>query len=400
MSVVAPPRPAEPALEPVDPFEPEALIEEARDRARRRRRRRAGAILALAGVAGLLGLALVWHGDPVKTGAAGGRTAPSTASRLPDGIIALTGIGRSVPHVLLWTPQGVRDSGIRGMAFGWSPDGKRLLVQRDSALLAVHVKTRHEVLLTRAGSGFNAAWSPDGSLVAFEGGRAGPVTSDSLGWRKIVVVGADGRGAHVLPGWALDGGFFTGNLHWSRDGRDIIFAGRTAGNPTHRLYAVAAHGRSAPRPLPVPAAADPAQPTFSPDGSLLAFTDSGSGSIGDLVIVRSDGSDPRRIEGGTGLVWSPDGTMLAYRTHGDSSLWTVHADGTHRRRLPPASWAGLSWSPDSRTIAYAGGSGHSANGDVYIVHPDGTGRRRIIHAPGGGYGLPLWRDGSSTTEAG
>ena len=228
-------------------------------------------------------------------------------------------------------------------------------MQRGSALYVERLDGGRTVLLTKHGSGYNAAWSPDGTRIAFEGG---PVPGHPA-FRRILVVGADGRGARLLPGWAVDGGFFSGNLAWSPDGREVVFAGRTASDRRHGLYRVAADGSTAPRRLAIGAAVKyPSQPTWSPDGTRLAFSDSASGSIGDLFVMNADGTDVRRVAvGGTGPVWSPDGSMLAFRTHGRGATWVVRADGTHLTRLPTGSWGGLSWSPDSRYVAFPGGVG-------------------------------------------
>ena len=409
MSVEVPPRPGRTGRPPAPdgplPTERaelealvEALIEEARQRARRRRRRN-GAIAAFAALAGVAVLSLLGRSSPATLEAQDAASAPAIASGRPKGTIALAwGSIRGELHVYVWTPRGARDTGIRGRAFGWSPDGSRLLVQRGSGLYVERLDGRHSVLLTKHGSGFNAAWSPDGTKVAFEGGAV----AGHPAFRRILVVGADGRGVRLLPGWAVDGGFFSGNLAWAPDGSEVVFAGRTASGERRGLYRVAVDGSTTPRRIVIRAAVrSPAQLMWSPDGSRVAFSETGWGLIGDLFVMNADGSGVRRVAvGGTGAVWSPDGSMLAFRTHGRGAAWVVRPDGTHLQQLPPGSWAGLSWSPDSKYIAFAGGAGHTANGDVFAIRPDGTGIIRIAHAPNGAYGLPLWRHGTSSTEAG
>ena len=405
MTVEAPPRPrrvdgpvgAHPAPEADALIQ--ALIEEARQRARRRRRR----LALLIGLVVLSGAGLAWlfyPSTPSPLEPSSRESSVVSAGRSePRGTIAVTQLnGPGRPSVRLWTARGFEGPRIRGVAFGWAPDGRRLLVQRGSALWVVTPDTGREVRLTRQGSGFDAAWSPDGSRVVFAGERVRAGSS----WRRIVVVEADGSGARTVSGWVLDGGFFTGNVSWSPDGREIVFAGRTAFSQHRWLYRVASDGASQPRPLAFDGSVSvPAQPTWSPDGSRLAFSDSGTGSIGDLVLAHADGRTIRRFAGGTGPVWSPDGSALAFRVHhAVSGAWTVHADGTHLTRLPLGSWAGLSWSPDSRYIAYAGGLGHEPSGELFVTRPDGTGVTRIIELPAGTVGLPLWRHGTATTEAG
>lgn len=403
MTIEAPPRPTtktapqEPRVDPlVTALEPEALIQEARDRAWRRRRRLTAIVVVLALVGVAVAFALAWAQSRESSTSAASVSVTGERSD-PSGTIALTELVGSRARVYVWSPYGVRDTGIRGRAFGWSPDGSRLLVQRGSALYVVRVDSGNEVLLTRHGDGFNAAWSPDGTSVAYEAGGI----PDHPQWHRILVVGADGRGNRVLPGWAVGGGFFSGNLTWTADGNAIVFAGRTDTDPRRWLYRVQVDGKTPPTPLPIKAnARAPGQPTFSPDGERLAFTDSATGSIGDLIVIKTDGSHEWRFPGGTGPVWSPDGRMLAVRVHGATSgAWSIHADGTHRTRLPHGSWSGLSWSPDSQYIAYSGGEGHAPNGDLFAVRPDGTDVRRLLRRDGG-IGLPLWRYGTTTTEAG
>ena len=145
MTVEALPRPAQTteAAEPIEGIEldalVEALIEEARQRARRRRRR-SGAIAALVLLVGVALLSLLGRMWPGTLEAQDAQSASGAAPGRPSGTIALTGMEQGPALVYLWTSRGVRDSGIRGRAFGWSPDGSRLLVQRGSALFAVRTE--------------------------------------------------------------------------------------------------------------------------------------------------------------------------------------------------------------------------------------------------------------------
>jgi dipeptidyl aminopeptidase/acylaminoacyl peptidase len=98
-------------------------------------------------------------------------------------------------------------------------------------------------------------------------------------------------------------------------------------------------------------------PSWSPDGSLLAFV-----ADGDIEIVRADGSGRRRVavsgvEGGrTVPTWTPDGKRLVFwaRRGGREGLWSVRLDGGGLR---PFGYVGLednpvavSWSPDGRWV--------------------------------------------------
>ena len=251
---------------------------------------------------------------------------------------------------------------------------------------------RGEVQIAKKGNGYNAVWSPDGTRIAFE---SGPGTRS--GYNSIYIVGRDGRGLHRLPGMAIDMGccWSTGNLAWSPDGTQILFAGRTQMTHVRWPFLVPADGGGRPRPLAIGTRlVAPIQPVWSPDGSKIAFSveqDPGAG----VYVMHTDGSDVQLIAaGGHGAVWSPDGSMIAFRTTGRGGNWTVRADGTHRVALPPSSHAGFSWSPSSKLIAFVG----PKLGDVLVVKPNGTHVVRLLHRPDLRYILPLWQHGTASTE--
>ena len=271
-----------------------------------------------------------------------------------------------------------------------------MLTKRGADLYVVRSDGTDEVRIA-TGDGYNAVWSRDGTRIAFE---AGPGTRS--GYNSIYTVKPDGTGLLRLPGQAVEGSFFSGNLTWSPDGRQILFAGRTASNRRLSLYLVRANGQGVPRPLPIPAKMfRPMQPAWSPDGSQIAFSAGEAFSQPNLCagiyLVHPDGTGLRWIAGGHGPVWSPDSSKLAFRGDGNQ---VVHDDGTHLASLPPGSWGGLSWSPDSKLVAFTGGASHVSNGDVFVARSNGTGVVRLVHNRSLRYVLPLWRGGTASTETG
>lgn len=270
-------------------------------------------------------------------------------------------------------------------AFDWSRDGSRLLVAGNGSggqgLYSVRADRSSEVLLTSHGDGWEAQWSPDGKRVAFL------VNHATTSW--LYVVRADGTHRHLLIRGVREGGLFSGGFSWAPSGKRIVVARRQS------LFTVTTSGRPVLRRVkydqgfkPSP---QPDQPTWSPDGTRIAFTEDGS-----IAVIRPDGSHLRDLQDGHGPVWSPDGTRIAFRNNGD---WVMRANGTGARSWA-ASWSGITFSPDSAKLAYVGGVSHAPNGDVYVAHADGSKPIRVLHVEGLYFFLPLWRGGTATTETG
>jgi len=87
--------------------------------------------------------------------------------------------------------------------------------------------------------------------------------------------------------------------------------------------------------------------------------------------------------------WSPDGTRLAFTGSyvgtrlAFTGLYVANRDGTGVRRLTPTDSEGWApaWSPDGRWIAYQRAAEGSYTFDLYVIHPDGTGLRRLTRTP-------------------
>ena len=103
------------------------------------------------------------------------------------------------------------------------------------------------------------------------------------------------------------------------------------------------------------------QSAFSPDGQQLAFTAQRRGKdVLYILDVRSRKVTKQfnlALESVTSPTWSPDGTKLAFSggAGGITDLFVVNADGTGFRRLTDDRFGDFQpqWSPDGRTIAFA-----------------------------------------------
>jgi len=126
------------------------------------------------------------------------------------------------------------------------------------------------------------------------------------------------------------------------------------------LWAVARSGGQARRLTSTPGVE--IDPSFSPDGSQIAFTATVAGNT-DIYVMPTAGGDPRRLtyHPGSDRVrgWSRDGRRVIFASVRTSApqeaytrLWTVGSEGGLPEALPlPRAFTG-SYSPDGRRLAY------------------------------------------------
>jgi TolB protein len=107
---------------------------------------------------------------------------------------------------------------------------------------------------------------------------------------------------------------------------------------------------AAPEPQPAKAKPQSTAPS-KPTGKLVFQTTLG----GPFYVVNADGSGLRRITDGADPTWSPDGTQIAFvRWREPRGVWVVDADGSNEWRAfdwSEARWP--SWSPDGTQILFS-----------------------------------------------
>jgi Tol biopolymer transport system component len=257
-----------------------------------------------------------------------------------------------------------------GEPLAWSSDGSKLLIWRSwreslrrwHGLFVLHAdgtETRLVVSSTNLGDpngrwiGPQGSFSPDGSEVVYSELRAG--------WKSgIYVVDSDGGTPRLLRS--------PGRVSYPEFQRRL----RTALS----------------------------SPTFSPDGTQIAYFD-GMGDWGNrLLIMNADGSGARvlidrpQFSHIDNLVWSPDGSRLAFSAFEEGpgkarvELWVVGVDGSGTKTVI-ADATNPAWSPDGSRISYQPvASGTLQHGTLEIAALEGT---RVTHVQEFGYaGSGAW----------
>jgi TolB protein len=198
---------------------------------------------------------------------------------------------------------------------------------------------------------------------------------------------------------------------WSRSGKEIaferdVYAGSRVNHAA--IYTMNADG-SGQRSL-TPTGLN-GRPSWSPDGTLIAFSTLRYGKEATVSVMASSGGRVRKLltaplaANGLGLgfnsaTFSPDGKRIAFvwikRT--GSAIFTMKASGGGLKQLTP--WRKtvadkIDWSPDGSRIAFSSpdfGVRPGVSSNVFTVRSDGTGLVKITNSRGGriNNGLDSW----------
>jgi len=167
---------------------------------------------------------------------------------------------------------------------------------------------------------------------------------------------------------------------WSPDGTRLAFASNRDGN--WELYLWSAADGSVTR-LTTDLAYDGA-PAWSPDGASLAFEGYRDGNLEIYLLDLSAGTSLVRLTkskaGDYAPTWSPDGRYVAFTSwrDGDKEIYLADLEADTVRNLtnyPAADDEAPAWSPDGTAIAFT--SWRDGNAELYVMHPDGDGQRRV-----------------------
>jgi hypothetical protein len=160
-------------------------------------------------------------------------------------------------------------------AVDWAPEGRRLVVEREGALVVVRADGARERMLT---AGAEPAWSSKGRIAFVRGGDVYVVDGNGRGLRRITTTAASESG----PAWSRDGRRLAfvatdaagADLHVvdvvtgvvARLTNDAIVERSPAWSPDGRLITFVANQTAAVTTWTIPAAGGPAVPLAGPVG--------------------------------------------------------------------------------------------------------------------------------------
>lgn len=243
----------------------------------------------------------------------------------------------------------------------WTPDGKRLLMNRNGRMYSFDLSARTLVGIDTGSmirNNNDHALSFDGKMLGLSGGQPSVV---------FTVPVSGGTPTQVTP---VGPSYLHG---WSPDGRLLAFTGQR--QKDYDIYVVPSAGGPETRLTTEPGLDD--GPEFTPDGEWIYFNSSRTGRM-QIWRMKPDGSQPQQLTFDDFNNWfphvSPDGRTVVFLTYGPEVAADDHPwyKRVYLRKMPrdggkPAVVAYLyggqgsmnvnSWAPDSKSFAFVSNSG-------------------------------------------
>lgn len=275
----------------------------------------------------------------------------------------------------VWSPDGksiafYSDRGGNSDIFVMSPDGSRVRqLTRDAFATLYFMKSPEDR---------NPSWSPDGSQIAFESGRGNQMLTYVN--HDIYVMAADGSNVTRLT----DDGADEGAPTWSASGGSIAYVKMDyfseqaiIENPAWDIYVMNADGTHQTQLTGDPA--NELEPSWSPDGTKIAFISDRNGPDFDIYVMNADGSNMMQLTDDPanefGPTWSPDGKQIVFNSdrHGNVQLFRIDLDGSGLVQLTndSSNSAYADWSPDGEHIVFESDR-DTGEANIYVMNADGS----------------------------
>lgn len=330
----------------------------------------------------------------------------------------------------------------------FSPDGKQVAFSwdNDSGDFEIYIKRLDSGPLVKVthgpGQNVNPAWSPDGRQIAFfrlRRDRTDLMVTTLAGSERLLASTSPPE-RHAVSEYAV---FRSYGPAWSPDGKDLAVVDTCPNMEEECIYLVSASdGTKRLFTVPGTRMSGDRMPSFSPDGTLLAFSRSKTVSVSDIYVQAVKTGSARRLtfddSGIDGITWghngrevifssersgapelwrlpisggvtqpiyvgsqnvlqpaiSPDGHRLAIvEDVTNENIWRipVHADQNNRvTKLVSSSRRNDSprYSPDGKHLAFA--SERTGIWQIWVSNADGTNPIQITNFKAGLTGSPNW----------
>ena len=281
----------------------------------------------------------------------------------------------------------------RNSSPAWSPDAKKIafVAHRDgnSEIYIMNADGSDQTRLTDTGGNSHPLWSPNGDGIAFQCEK------------NICVINPDGSDLHAVA-------FNASDAAWSPDGTKLAFKRRSGfDGQLHIRQIHIMDVTNGDETALTDISLGIGVMTWLPDGERIAFVENEEelhgNHLGDIYVMHLDGSnrlllvDRSEYDGPIhDLAWSPDGQKFvvsakpADRSSRKSLVVDVWgADGTNRVDLSESAEERTSfesdplWSPDGKRVLFRSfkRTREGRTEELYIVDADGSNRQRLTSAP-------------------
>ncbi|MEP6622253.1 MAG: hypothetical protein ABJE47_23220 [bacterium] len=244
----------------------------------------------------------------------------------------------------------------------------RVVFERDRQIWAVDSDGEEAIRVSELGNPLSAAWSPNGSMIAYGTYRPAQIVVHDLGSGTNRSV-ANGSGSFTTPTFTPDGASVL-YAHGVDDGYD--------------LYSVPVEGGTSRR-LSVGRGSDNISPSMSPDGRRVAFMSARAGHP-EIYTMDADGTNPDPLtptDFGPAAYrakpnWSPDNRNVVFQSR-VSGKFQVMSIGLRDKRVRQLTSDGTnedpSWAPDGQHVVFT--SNRSGTLQLWVLDIE-TGRARQL----------------------